>query len=69
MSKGGYRSGAGRLPGSGKFGKATQAIWVPVSDIENIFRLIENKFYRLPLYQDAVSAGFPSPRINLLDGV
>lgn len=61
MPKGGTRAGAGRPRGSGKFGTATRAIRVPVSDVEDILRCVQNKFYRLPFYQNAVSAGFPSP--------
>jgi len=65
MPKGGQRTGAGRPQGSGKFGTgATRAIRVPSSDIDDIFRCIQHQFYRLPFYQHAVSAGFPSPAEN-----
>lgn len=61
MAKGGVRLGAGRPLGSGKFNGLTKAVRLPMSEIENIFRYIQNKFYRLPFYQHTVSAGFPSP--------
>ncbi len=38
----------------------TKAIHVPVGEIENILKCIQNKFYRLPLYQFRVNAGIPS---------
>lgn len=61
MLQGGPRVGAGRPKGSGKFGEGTKAIRVPLSEIENILRCVQHKFYRLPFYQHAISAGFPSP--------
>lgn len=60
MNRGGSRAGAGRPSGSGKYGEATKAVRVPLSQIEEVMQWIENKGYRLPLYQSAVSAGFPS---------
>jgi DNA polymerase V len=61
MSRGGSRAGAGRAKGTGKFGEPTKAIRVPASQVEHIYELIENKFHKFPLYESAVSAGFPSP--------
>ena len=61
MPKGGKRSGSGRPQGSGKFGESTKAIRIPVSDIDDVLRCVQNKFYRLPFYQHAISAGLPSP--------
>lgn len=61
MPKGGQRKHAGRPVGSGKFGVPTKAIRVPVSEVDAVLQLIQNKFYRLPFYQHAVAAGFPSP--------
>lgn len=60
MPKGGKRMGSGRPKGTGKFGVETKAIRLPVSEIENVLRCVQNKFYRLPFYQDAISAGFPN---------
>lgn len=61
MNAGGKRAGAGRPKGSGKFQEATKAIRLPVSEVEHILRYVQNKCYRLPLYQNRISAGFPSP--------
>lgn len=61
MPRGGQRSGAGRRRGSGKFGELTKAIRVPVSLVEDIYKAVQHGFYRLPLYQSLVMAGFPSP--------
>lgn len=61
MPRGGQRSGSGRPSGSGKFGEATKAIRIPLSEVDNVLNLVENKFYRLPFYNTAVAAGFPSP--------
>jgi len=61
MSQGGIRSGSGRPKGSGKYQESTKAIRVPLSQVETIFKFIQNKFYRLPFYQTSISAGFPSP--------
>lgn len=58
---GGWRAGAGRPQGSGKYGEATKAIRIPVSSVEEVLRYVHNKCYRLPLYQQSISAGFPSP--------
>lgn len=66
MAKGGKRKGAGRPLGSGKYKQPTKAIRVPISEVENILNLLSHKgdegvSYHLPLYQNTVSAGFPSP--------
>ena len=61
MPRGGSRTGAGRPIGTGKFLEQTKAIRLPVSEIENVMKWIQKKEYKLPLYQDSVSAGFPSP--------
>jgi len=36
-------------------------------DIDAIYQLIQHKFYRLPLYQSLVTAGFPSPAEDEID--
>ena len=61
MSRGGVRWGAGRPKGTGKFGEATKAIRIPLSEVDQVLKCVQNKFYRLPFYQHTVSAGFPSP--------
>ncbi len=60
MTSGGKRIGSGRPKGTGKYGVRTKAIRLPLSEIENVLKYIENKFYRLPFYQDAISAGLPN---------
>lgn len=61
MTRGGKRSGSGRPQGTGKYGEATKAIRIPISDIDHVLRCVQNNFYRLPFYQHAISAGLPSP--------
>lgn len=61
MPSGGKRQGAGRKSGSGKFGEPTKAIRIPSSEVENVMRLVQHQFYRLPFYQTMIAAGFPSP--------
>lgn len=61
MAKGGKRQGAGRPLGSGKYGESTKAIRIPLSEVENVMDFIERKSYRLPFFEHAVAAGFPSP--------
>lgn len=60
MPKGGKRTGSGRPKGTGKFGEATVAVRIPMSEVDNVLRCVQNKFYRLPFYQDAISAGLPN---------
>ena len=59
MGRGGKRLGAGRPKGTGKFGEPTKPIRVPVSDLENALRCIQNRFFKLPLYHCPVKAGIP----------
>lgn len=61
MSRGGQRTGSGRPKGSGQFGEPTQAIRVPISQVEDVMKVVKAGFYRIPLYQSCVAAGFPSP--------
>lgn len=60
MPKGGKRIGSGRPKGTGKFGELTVAMRIPASEVDNVLKWVENKFYRLPFYQDAISAGLPN---------
>lgn len=61
MVRGGKRDGAGRPQGSGKYREKTKVIRLPENEIESILQYVQNKFYRLPFYQERVAAGFPSP--------
>lgn len=67
MPSGGRRAGAGRPKGSGKFLAPTKSIRVPEKDVEAIYKFIQNEFYRLPLYESLVAAGFPSPAEDSID--
>jgi DNA polymerase V len=67
MPRGGKRISAGRPVGSGRFGEPTKAIRVPLSQIEHIAKIIQNRCYKLPLFQSAVAAGFPSPAESEMD--
>lgn len=68
MPRGGQRTGAGRPQGSGKFGEPTQAIRVPISQVERVLEWVQHQCYRLPFYHCAVAAGFPSPAESEMDG-
>lgn len=65
--RGGIRKGAGRPKGQGKYGEETKTIRVPISMISEIYQFVNEKSgdktesYQIPLYFNAVSAGFPSP--------
>lgn len=67
MVQGGKRLGAGRPQGSGKYKQVTRPLRVPESEVEKILECIQHKFYRLPFYQNTISAGFPSPADNELE--
>lgn len=69
MVKGGYRKGAGRPAGTGKYKEQTKPVRVPISMISEVQTfLTESKSYELPLYACRVSAGFPSPADDYLEG-
>jgi DNA polymerase V len=67
MAIGGKRQGAGRPKGSGKFGVATKAVRIPEEEVERVYSYLENDFYRLPLYESTISAGFPSLTDDQID--
>jgi DNA polymerase V len=66
--RGGSRPGAGRPKGQGKYGEKTRPLRVPESMVEQVQRFVQLKGYRLPLYAGRVSAGFPSPADDYLEG-
>jgi DNA polymerase V len=66
--RGGARPGAGRPKGQGKFGEPTQPVRVPERLVEAVLRFVQLKGYQLPLYGCKVSAGFPSPADDYLEG-
>lgn len=65
--RGGVRKGAGRPKGQGKYKTETKTIRVPKTLVNEIYSFVDEKLgdkvvsYELPLYFNAVSAGFPSP--------
>ena len=61
MGRGGRRQGAGRKPGSGKFGEQSRPVRLPESMIAQVMRYVDCQGYQLPLYSCHVQAGFPSP--------
>lgn len=61
MTRGGKRSGSGRPIGSGRFKEPTKAIRVPLSQVEQVMKSVQHRYYRIPFYQCSVAAGFPSP--------
>ncbi len=65
--QGGRRPGAGRPVGSGRFREPSRPIRIPISDVDRVMRYVENRCYKIPLYQTAVSAGFPSPAEDDVD--
>lgn len=68
MSKSGLRAGFGRLKKSEKFNEVTNAVGIPISEIENILKCVRYKVYCLPFYQHTISAGFPSPAEDEIEG-
>jgi len=76
MTHGGKRTGAGRPKGSGKYGTSTKAVRLPIPLADQILELlntpcepghlqvteiIRRTRQELPLYQNSVAVGFPSP--------
>lgn len=66
--RGGTRPGAGRPKGQGRFGEPTRPIRIPESMVAQVQRFVQLKGYQLPLYAGKVSAGFPSPADDYLEG-
>ncbi len=44
MSRGGKRNGAGRPKGTGKFGETTKAVRLPISEIDHVMQILEQKY-------------------------
>ena len=61
MTSGGIRKGAGRPPGSGKFGVPTTALRVPTHLVSEVREFVAHGKVACPLYASSVKAGFPSP--------
>ena len=69
INQGGKRKGAGRPKGKSRYGEPTRPIRIPVSQIERVLRFVRPGEHALPLYASGVSAGFPSPADDYLEGV
>lgn len=67
MGRWGIRVGASRPYDSGKFNEETRPIRISISEIDYVLKCAQNGFYRLPLYQSSVTAGFPSPAEDEID--
>lgn len=67
--RGGARPGAGRPKGQGKYGEPTKPLRIPESMVEQVLRFVRLKGYQLPLFSSKVSAGFPSPADDYLEGM
>ena len=67
--RGGARPGAGRPKGKGKYGETTKPLRIPESMIEQVLSFVQHKGYQLPLYSCKVSAGFPSPADDYMEGM
>ena len=68
MPRGGFRIGAGRPKGQGKYKEPTKPIRVPESLISGVMEFVESSGYNLPLYSCSVQAGFPSPADDHMEG-
>ena len=66
--RGGARPGAGRPKGQGPYGEATKPVRIPVSKIDQVMHYIKKGDMALPLFSNAVAAGFPSPADDHLEG-
>jgi len=67
-TRGGARKGAGRPKGASRYGESTRPVRIPESLIEEVLQYVESKGYHLPLFSTKVSAGFPSPADDYLEG-
>jgi len=68
MSRGGKRMGAGRPKGSGKYSEPTKAIRIPESMVSQVMAYAEAEGYKIPLYGSKISAGYPSPSDDYIEG-
>ena len=68
MTRGGKREGAGRPKGSNFYGEKTRPVRIPVSQVDRVLRFVRERENQLPLYACGVSAGFPSPADDYLEG-
>ena len=67
MPRGGAREGAGRPRGQGQYGEKTKALRIPLSKVKYISEVVSTGLYEIPLYNNKVAAGFPSPADDYLE--
>ena len=67
QSRGGKRKGAGRPPGQGRYGEPTRPVRIPVSLAPKITKAIQSGMFKIPLYGNKVTAGFPSPADDYIE--
>jgi DNA polymerase V len=65
--RGGYRKGAGRPSGQGKYKESTKPIRIPLSLENDVMNFISNKGYKIPMFSCKVQAGFPSPADDYIE--
>jgi DNA polymerase V len=68
MARGGKRKGAGRPAGQGQYGEPTRPVRLPASTVDRVLKFVKYREYAIPLYACGVSAGFPSPADDYLEG-
>jgi DNA polymerase V len=68
MPSGGIRPGSGRPKGQGKFGEKTKPIRIPISMVDSVLTFVQSHDLSLPIYSNRVTAGFPSPADDHMEG-
>ncbi len=68
LPRGGKRKGAGRPAGTGRFGVPTKSIRIPDKMVGKVLQYVQSHGYELPIYSHSVSAGFPSPTDDHIEG-
>ena len=64
---GGKRANAGRPKGLGPHGETTKPMRIPLSKVDDVKQLIQNKTNLIPLFASKVAAGLPSPTDDHID--
>ncbi len=63
--------GAGRPKGQGVWGEATKPMRIPISRVDDVVQYLkgdEKQSVQIPLYASRISAGFPSPADDHMEG-
>jgi DNA polymerase V len=67
MTHGGKRQGAGRPKGCNQWGEPTQPMRIPISQLANVKKFLNQESVHCPLYSSRVQAGFPSPADDYIE--